>query len=71
MQARAAGVRCGDGVGAAGRTQIHHLVKMGAVSVEEALKRCPGLQIRPMRTDRYRQVILVVRCFQSANDAVC
>jgi hypothetical protein len=26
-----------------------------AASVEECRRRCPGLQIRPMRTDRYRQ----------------
>lgn len=55
-QARAAGVRCGDGVGAGGRKHIQHLINMGAVSLEEAMKRCPTLQVRPMRTGRYRQV---------------
>lgn len=29
---------------------------VGAVSVEEARRRCPGLQVLPMRTDRYRSV---------------
>ena len=56
LQARAAGVRCGDGVGAGGRKHIQHLIDMEAVSVEECMKKCPTLQIRPMRTTRYRQV---------------
>jgi hypothetical protein len=55
-EARAAGIRCGDGVGAAGRSQIARLRDMGAVSVAEACRRCPGLVVKPMRTDRYRQV---------------
>ena len=29
---------------------------IGAVSAEEALRRCPGLVVRPMRPDRYREV---------------
>lgn len=56
MQARAAGVKCGDGVGDAGRASIQRLKDMGAVSLAEAKRKCPALQIRPMRTDRYRQV---------------
>ena len=56
MQARAAGVKCGDGVGEAGRASIQRLKDMGAVSLAEAKRKCPALQIRPMRTDRYRQV---------------
>lgn len=38
-EARAAGVRCGDGVGAAGRAAIPHLREMGAVSEAEARRR--------------------------------
>lgn len=38
-EARAAGVRCGDGVGAQGRAVIQHLKDMGAVSEEEARRR--------------------------------
>ena len=56
MQARAGGVKCGDGVGDAGRASIQRLKDMGAVSLAEAKRKCPALQIRPMRTDRYRQV---------------
>lgn len=56
VQARAAGVRCGDGVGDAGRISIAWLKEIGAVSLAEAQRRCPGLQVRPMRPDRYRQV---------------
>ncbi|KAK9807873.1 hypothetical protein WJX72_011771 [[Myrmecia] bisecta] len=55
-EARAAGVRCGDGVGAGGRSNIKWLQEVGAVSMEEAKRRCPGLVVRPMRTERYRQV---------------
>jgi nucleotidyltransferase/DNA polymerase involved in DNA repair len=55
-EARAAGIRCGDGVGAAGRSQIARLKEMGSVSVAEACRRCPGLVVKQMRTDRYRQV---------------
>ena len=46
----------GDGVGIGGRTNIDYLREMGSISVQEALVKCPGLLIRPMRTDRYRQV---------------
>jgi hypothetical protein len=38
-EARAAGVRCGDGVGAGGRAAIARLQDMGAVSAEEAARR--------------------------------
>lgn len=31
-------------------------VATGAVSVEEARRRCPGLRVLPMRTERYRAV---------------
>lgn len=30
-----------------------------AASVEECRRRCPGLVVRPMRTDRYREVSFV------------
>jgi hypothetical protein len=56
MQARAAGIRCGDGVGDAGRAAIPWLRERGALSMEEARQRCPGLRVLPMRTDRYREV---------------
>ena len=29
---------------------------VGAVSLEEARRKCPGLRVLPMRTDRYRAV---------------
>lgn len=61
-EARAKGVRCGDGVGRFGRQEIAHLREMGAVSEEEAKARCPGLVVLPMRTDRYRQVSSPVWC---------
>ena len=70
-QARAAGVRCGDGVGAAGRAHIKHLIDMGAVSLEQALQRCPTLQVRPMRTDRYRQVCWPQHGLPSCPHAAC
>ncbi|GAB4815205.1 hypothetical protein N2152v2_002251, partial [Parachlorella kessleri] len=59
--ARAAGIRCGDGAGAGGRTHVPHLRAMGAASLEECRRRCPGLQVRPMRTDRYRQVAMQIQ----------
>ena len=46
-EARAAGVRKGDGVGAGGRAVIQALREMGAVSAAEARRRCPGLVVRP------------------------
>ncbi|GLC60262.1 hypothetical protein PLESTB_001592000 [Pleodorina starrii] len=55
-EARAAGIRCGDGVGAGGRASIPYLRAMGAVSMAEAQVRCPDLVVRPMRTERYRRV---------------
>jgi nucleotidyltransferase/DNA polymerase involved in DNA repair len=59
-EAKAAGVRKGDGVGAGGRSNIQSLKDSGAVSAEEARRRCPGLVVRPMRTERYREVSLAV-----------
>lgn len=56
MQARAKGIRCGDGVGDAGRAAIPWLKERGALSMEEARQRCLGLRVLPMRTDRYREV---------------
>eukprot|EP00961_Rhodomonas_salina_P013654 182951-Rhodomonas_salina.1 len=60
-EAKAKGIRKGDGVGAGGRAaaaagceRLKGLV--ARVSREEALHMCPDLQIRPMRTHRYRQV---------------
>lgn len=55
-EAQACGVRKGDGVGDAGRANIPKLQEIGAVSLEEARRRCPNLQVRPMRADRYREV---------------
>ncbi|GFR42034.1 hypothetical protein Agub_g2851, partial [Astrephomene gubernaculifera] len=55
-EARAAGVRCGDGVGAGGRAAIPHLKAMGSLSLAAARRRCPSLVVRPMRVERYRQV---------------
>lgn len=50
------GIRCGDGAGASGREAIPFLRDMGAVSEAEAMRRCPGLVIKDMRMERYRQV---------------
>eukprot|EP00775_Hariotina_reticulata_P008320 gene8320-8505_t len=55
-EARAAGVRPGDGVGPGGRAALQHLKDIGAVSEAEAKRRCPGLVVLPMRPWRYRQV---------------
>lgn len=33
---------------------------MGAVSLEEAQAKCPGLVIKSMRTERYRQVAAAI-----------
>ena len=54
-EAKAAGLRKGDGVGAQGRAQIERLVQMGSISLDECREKCPGLAVRPMRTDRYRE----------------
>ncbi|KAK9867449.1 hypothetical protein WJX84_000515 [Apatococcus fuscideae] len=70
-EARAAGVKCGDGVGEAGRASIQRLKDMGAVSLAEAKKKCPALQIRPMRTDRYRQVAAMVHEILQAHAPGC
>ena len=55
-EAKARGVRKGDGVGAGGRANIEHLKRMGARSEAEARASCPDLIVRPMRTSRYREV---------------
>ncbi|KAL4530823.1 hypothetical protein Ndes2526B_g09198 [Nannochloris sp. 'desiccata'] len=55
-EARAAGIRCGDGAGAAGRAVISHLAAMKARSVEECKLACPGLVVRGMRPQRYREL---------------
>ena len=55
-EAKAAGLRKGDGVGARGREQIAHLREMRSIGLDEARRKCPGLVVRPMRTDRYREV---------------
>ncbi len=55
-QARAHGIRCGDGVGAGGRAAIPHLIAMQAKSIHQAQQQCPGLVVLPMRTSRYREV---------------
>eukprot|EP00964_Phaeocystis_antarctica_P094729 scaffold61370_cov54-Phaeocystis_antarctica.AAC.1 len=52
-EAKAAGIRKGDGVGERGRRSIAALVAMGSIGTAEARVRCAGLVIRPMRTDRY------------------
>lgn len=54
-EARGAGIRCGDGAGAGGRASIPHLVNMGARSVQECRAACPGLVVRTMRPERYRE----------------
>ena len=51
-----AGIKKGDGVGAGGRAGIPHLIEIGAISLQEARQRCPGLAVLPMRTARYRKV---------------
>jgi nucleotidyltransferase/DNA polymerase involved in DNA repair len=55
-EARAAGIRCGDGAGAAGRAVIPHLAAMKARSIEECKIACPGLVVCGMRPQRYREV---------------
>lgn len=52
-QARAAGIRCGDGSephNLAARTFQHE----NNMSLQEAQQLCPGLVTKPMRSDRYR-----------------
>lgn len=49
-------MRKGDGVGDSGRAEIPHLQEIGAVSMAEARRRCPGLVVLPMRMERYRAV---------------
>ena len=54
-EAKAFGLRKGDGVGARGRAQIDSLIRMGSMGLAECRRRCPGLIIKPMRVDRYRE----------------
>eukprot|EP00965_Chrysotila_dentata_P167573 5533892-Pleurochrysis_carterae.AAC.4 len=54
-EAKAAGLRKGDGVGDRGRAAIAHLREMGSISLAEANAKCPGLIVLPMRVERYRQ----------------
>ena len=54
-EAKAAGLRKGDGVGARGRSEIDFLRRMGSMGVVECHVKCPGLVVLPMRTDRYRE----------------
>ena len=56
QESKAAGIRKGDGVGARGRAQIETLRRMGSRGVEECKRLCPGLVVRPMRVERYREV---------------
>lgn len=55
-EARAAGIRCGDGAGSGGRIAVPHLAAMKARSIEECRIACPGLIVRRMRPHRYREV---------------
>ena len=54
-EAKAAGLRKGDGVGAQGRAHIAHLVEMRSIGLAEARRKCPGLTVLPMRVERYRE----------------
>ena len=54
-EAKAFGLRKGDGVGARGRAQIDSLIRMNSMGLAECRRRCPGLIIKPMRVDRYRE----------------
>ena len=67
-EAKAEGVRKGDGVGAGGRAGIRHLREMTppSRSVRECKQVCQGLQIRPMRSERYREIAAKVHnCLKS------
>ena len=55
LQARAAGIQCGDGC------DPHNLAaqtfqRTDSKSLQQAQQLCPGLVTKPMRSDRYRQV---------------
>lgn len=39
-----------------------HICPAQAASVEECKRRCPGLVVRPMRTDRYREASEGLSC---------
>ena len=58
-EAKAAGIRKGDGVGAGGRRNIARLA--GRLSLDVAMQRCPELQVKPMRTDRYRAIAAQIK----------
>lgn len=70
LQARAAGIRCGDGAGAGGRANVPHLVAMGAMSLEECRRRCPGLQVgvpvcgKKGGVSVTQQLVAAVTCWQ-------
>ena len=55
-EARQAGIRCGDGVGDAGRAAIPYLREIKSRSIEQCRAICPGLVVRSMRPDRYREI---------------
>ena len=54
-EAKAAGLRKGDGVGVHGRAEIPSLKAMGSMSLDACRAKCPGLIVRPMRVERYRE----------------
>ena len=70
LQARAAGIRCGDGsdpTNLAARTFRFE----GNKSLQQAQQVCPGLVTRPMRSDRYRQAsITIFHCSSCQSHAV-
>ena len=69
-EAKARGIQKGDGVGKQGIANIKNLQDIGAVPLEKALERCPGLQVRPMRTDRYREVGATIKACLEEWDVV-
>lgn len=70
-EAKAGGIRKGDGVGAQGRANIGFLVEMKSMSLDECRRRCPQLVIKPMRVDRYREVgIALLRLLRRWTDLV-
>ena len=50
-EAKAAGLRKGDGVGARGRAEIRTLREMGSRGLGECRRMCPQLVVLPMRTE--------------------
>ena len=78
-EARACGLRPGDGAGYRGRHEIESLREMQSVSKAEAKQKCPELVILPMRPDRYREASKAIKsvldslpgvqsCMQSSYD---